>query len=276
MDDSQNNSGQKEEKERWYPGQYLKKAVNRRRTVANEDEKKHDHLPSRSSLCTENELTQQGATQSTAGYVDAEFQIGTLKLKIVDFRYLVEPASATLSVGRVLHRKEYVTNMMPSAIEFSFPLQEITDDVVIKVTGKNDNSALCGISVISIVTLLGNQGQFSVPEWRQLFPLQARKLCHERFKFSSGYSDINGYAMDRPKDFLGFICTSAVLKLKVPLYKAYLAPFRGNMNQFATDFEMFALQKQDSSQEMHCQPVRRHTQESEIIYQMAIQILFSK
>jgi hypothetical protein len=155
-----------------------------------------------------------------------EDSVGSIKVSLVDIKYLrISSAKLSIQLDRV--SSQYAVDASSKGFERSFELHDISSDIRISVIGKGDGGELvCGVVIIPIVTLLNFTGK-PVPakeQWRQLFPVCVSRISDNKpFKFTAGYSDFPGYALNRSKDPLGYVCVKVDLTLAGSMASTYLA-----------------------------------------------------
>lgn len=227
------NSTKEKEKEKWYPGKYLARHSSKRRS---------GEVPSRISS---DNSDQRKTTSSVFPMENQEFvqepvvgevhlgsspiginSIGSVKVGVVDLKYLrINSAKLTIQLDRAL--SQYAIDSSAKYFERIFELFEISTDVRIMVTGKGDNGELvCGVAVIPVASLLTFTGKPAPAkeQWRLLYPICVSRIADSKsFKFTAGYSDLAGYALNRCKDPLGFICVKVDLALTGNILSTYLA-----------------------------------------------------
>lgn len=240
--------GSKKEKEGWYPGKYMGKA-NRRRSVESavpvpSDET--DPLTTRKSgarVSTEStgSLKDNFTPVASAGpplqHADI---VGSVKVQVLDVKYLrLSSAKLSIQFGRVV--SQYAVEGT-KVIERNFDLHDISSDIKISVVGKADTGELlCGIVIIPVTSLLSFSGKPSVPkeQFRQFYPVCISRMTDGKaFKFSSGYADLPGYALNR-KEPLGFVSVKVELELHEHPFKVYLSKGSSSWKRQLSTFSWF-------------------------------------
>jgi hypothetical protein len=223
------------DKDRWYPGKYLKS--NRRRSAevsrGSVDEGESTSRKSMGGALLNPVTDSKEQTQETfSGEVHFNpvssgiDSVGSVKVSLVDIKYLrISSAKLSIQLDRV--SSQYAIDGSNKSFERSFELHEIASDIRISVIGKGDGGELvCGVVVIPIVTLLNFTGKPAPAkeQWRQLFPVCVSRISDNKpFKFTAGYSDFPGYGLNRGKDPLGYVCVKVDLALAGSMVSTYLA-----------------------------------------------------
>ena len=244
----------KKEKEGWYPGKYMSRASKRRSVES----------ASSSSIPTFNEETENFTTglqksspnvskdgrdvvlesivdSSVSGVGGTNLEsVGSLKVQVLDLKYL-RLTSAKLSVQLDKSASQYSVDGF-KGIERSFDLCDITSDIKVSVVGKADNGELlCGMVVIPVTSLLSFSGKPnpSKEQWRQFYPICISRMTDGKaFKFSPGYAELPGYALNR-KDPIGFVSIKVDLLLHDhPLY-VYISKGNNSWKRMLTTFSFF-------------------------------------
>lgn len=224
----------KKEKDGWYPGKYMR--GNRRRSVESVQtavDDQHETSTARKSgshySADVRELSQDTVPDfvgHTSVLTNAEI-MGSLKVQVLEIKYL-RLSSAKLSIQLDKVVSQFAVEGT-KGIERNFDLYDITSDIKVSVVGRADSGELlCGIIVIPVTSLLGFGGKpnASKEQWRQFFPVCLSRIADGKaFKFSSGYSDLPGYALNR-KDALGFVNVKVELVLHDHPLHVYLS--KGN------------------------------------------------
>jgi len=226
------------EKERWYPGKYLSKN-NRRRSVEVSRSGSIEEHPEHSRRAFNSSPTQEQIEKIPDLYVCDKNEnksgnistsdldtIGTLKVHVVDIKYLrMSSAKLTIQLDRV--SSQYSVDASSKSFDRCFDLHEIASDIKITILGRGDSGELvCGVVVIPVTSLLSFSGKPVPPkeQWRQLYPVCVSRVSDVRpYKFSAGYADLHGYALNRSKDPLGYVCIKADLTLACSMIGAYFA-----------------------------------------------------
>ena len=221
----------KKEKEGWYPGKYMGK-TNRRRSVEPVQVSNEEADPS-----AIRKLGPRVSIESTGSIQDSSFPVtssaaplqeteilGSLKVQVLDIKYLrLSSAKLSIQFGRVV--SQYAVEGT-KVIERNFDLHDVSADIKISVVGKADNGELlCGIVIIPVTSLLGFSGKPNAPkeQFRQFYPVCISRMTDGKaFKFSPGYSDLPGYALNR-KEPLGFVSVKVDLALHDHPFKVYLS-----------------------------------------------------
>lgn len=156
--------------------------------------------------------------------------IGTLKVNVMDIKYLrMSSAKLTIQLDRV--SSQYAVDATNKSLERSFDVHEIASDIKITILGRGDTGELvCGVVVIPVTSLLNFSGKPIPPkeQWRQLYPVCVSRVSDVRpFKFSAGYSDLHGYALNRCKDPLGYLNVKIEFTLACSIFGVYFA--RGSL-----------------------------------------------
>lgn len=219
----------KKEKEGWYPGKYMSRAGKRRSvdsvSISVEETESVNARPLKSSP----NVLKEGRDAVHDSIVDLSVSgpgvisgetMGTLKVQVVDLKYL-RLSSAKLSVQLDKAVSQYFVEGF-KGVERCFDLYDVTSDIKVSVVGKADNGELlCGMVVIPITSLLSFSGKPNPPKelWRQFYPICISRMTDGKaFKFSPGYSELPGYALNR-RDPIGFVSIKVELLLHDhPLY----------------------------------------------------------
>lgn len=166
--------------------------------------------------------------------------MGSLKVQILELKYLrLSSAKLSIQLDKIVCQHS-VDGF--KGVERNFDLYDITSDIKISVMGKADNGELlCGIVVIPVTSLLSFSGKPVNPkeQWRQLYPVCISRMTDGKvFKFSPGYTDLPGYALNR-KDAIGFVSIKVDLDLyDHPLY-VYLSKGNNSWKRRLSSFSWF-------------------------------------
>ena len=222
----------KKDKEKWYPGKYLSKA-NKRRSVevarSNSEDATTDESIQRpgSAITKKDDINNIRMDDTPNSYIRSGMEtIGSVKVHVVDIKYLrISSAKLSIQLDRV--SSQYVVDNSNKSFERTFDIHEISSDVRVIVVGKGDGGELvCGVVVIPLPTLLNFVGKPINPKehWRQFYPISVNRISDGKsFKFSSGYVDLPGYALNRSKDPLGFVCIRVEVTLTGSLLQTYFS-----------------------------------------------------
>lgn len=221
----------KKEKDGWYPGKYMTKA-NRRRSV--------EPVQGSNDETNAQVIRKSGpriSSESTGSIHDNIFDVttpvpplqqaevlGLLKVQVLDIKYLrLSSAKLSIQLGRAT--SQYAVEGT-KVVERNFDLYDVASDIKISVVGKADTGELlCGVVIIPVTSLLSFSGKPIAPkeQFRQFYPVCISRLTDGKpFKFSSGYSDLPGYALNR-KEPLGFVNVKVELALHDHPLKVYLS-----------------------------------------------------
>jgi hypothetical protein len=212
-------------KEKWFPGKYLAKARGKKgegggSSADDVDDRRPQSLARTGSFTTGREPDPMAEGTRAELYMDTSPSdakvIGRLTLNIAEIKYLrMNGAKMTVQLDQC--RASYYLDGSTKSFERVFDLVDIVSDVLITISGKNDNGEqVTGIVVIPVSSLLGFSGSIAAPkeQWRQLYPISVHRIKEKKpFKFVSGFVDLPGFAMSRTKEPLGFICTTISLEL---------------------------------------------------------------
>lgn len=241
----------KKEKEGWYPGKYMAKA-NRRRCVEGSSQVSTGMCSDETDPTAVRKLVSRVSTESPGSIHDNFFSaaasvqplqqaeiVGSLKVQVLEVKYLrLSSAKLSIQSGRTV--SQYAVEGA-KVIEREFDLHDIATDIKISVVGKADTGELlCGVVVIPVTSLLGFSGKPTTPkeQFRQFYPVCVSRLNDGKaFKFSSGYADLPGYALNR-KEPLGFVLVKVELTLHDHPFKAYLAK---GCSSWKRQFSVFSL-----------------------------------
>lgn len=226
-------SGAKDkEKERWYPGKYLGRQ-SKRRSVEVARNPSDDSEPLRPNGAAVQMAPEIMDSADAVGF-DNQYNptqsgldtVGSVRVQVTDIKYLrMTAAKVMIQLDRV--SSQYAVDSSNRSFERSFDLHDIAADVRITVTGKGDSGDLvCGVTIIPVATLLTFVGKPAPAkeQWRLLYPISVSRTPDAKpLKFSCGYTDLPGYALNRAKDPLGFVCIKVDLTLSGSLFDTYLA-----------------------------------------------------
>ena len=229
-------------KTRWYPGKYLGRAP----PQIKGEERETTRLSSVENLCDVNfnvnpkvlgdeddDLAQSNSKIAGSSPITEDL-IGTISVTVVDVKFLrintsklyLELDDFSVPLHLPILQQGIVPSRLPTPSVTTLSLKELVIDLKIFVTGKTeDGEAVTGVVVLPVTNLLNFWGKPLPPKelWMQFYPLgQHRFADRASFKFESGYQDLNGYAMNRRKDPLGFICLQCELNIGQSALKHYI------------------------------------------------------
>jgi hypothetical protein len=240
----------KKEKEGWYPGKYMQRASKRRSVETNQSISIDEHDTSTARKVNPN-ISADGKDSSenyvpnlnlSSTHLTSAEIMGALRIQVLDIKYL-RLSSAKLSIQVDKAVSQYVTEGS-KLIDRNFDLYDVTSDIKVSVVGRSDaGELLCGIVVIPVTSLLGFTGKPNPPkdQWRQFFPVCLGRISDGRaFKFSSGYSDLPGYALNR-KEALGFINLKVELTLHDHPFHVYMSKGSTSWKRQLSGFSWFDM-----------------------------------
>lgn len=229
-------------KSRWYPGKYLGRSL----PQIKGEERETTRMSSEENLCDINfnvnpkmlgdeddDLAQSHSKLYESSSINEDL-IGTITVTMVDVKFLrintsklyleLDDFSAPLHLP--ILQPGIVQSRLPNPSVITLSLKELVIDLKIFVAGKTeDGEAVTGVVVLPVTNLLNFWGKPLPPKelWMQFYPVGQHRLADRAcFKFESGYQDLNGYAMNRRKDPLGFICLQCELNIGQSALKHYI------------------------------------------------------
>lgn len=223
-------------KTRWYPGKYLGRPPPRTKG----EDVETTRLSSVEDLSdnfnvneTDDDLAQSCSNLAESSS-NTEDLIGTIIVTVVDVKYLrintsklyLELDDFSVPLHLPILQPGIISSQSPNPSVITLPLKELVIDLKIFVTGKmEDGELVTGVVVLPVTNLLNFWGKPLPPKelWMQFYPIGQHRLADRTsFKFESGYQDLNGYAMNRRKDPLGFICLQCELNIGKTAFKHYI------------------------------------------------------
>lgn len=240
-------SGNNNEKEKWYPGKFIKQRQARKKgSDSNDvDDFRHDSIESNeinslksfdrtnSINSTYIESTNSVKTQGSpsgivnTGVVSNDIQIGKVTITFHTAKYLsYSRMSLMLKVDGNSQTFPNIKEEVSQDFIVSFPVYDISSSVVLlfTTTSPSDSSQtrpnFVGRVVIPLSHFIdGYKVKPAVVEWRQIYPTYKNGQSLERYR--PGLEGILESAMARPKDTLGFISTTINLSFTYPIHDLY-------------------------------------------------------
>ena len=248
-EDQDESSGR--DKKGWYPGKLVTKAARRvsmaSSSSSNNEDRRQTTRPNSSAVSeTNSEFVSDSPVEKRKPQFEHLETVGKVRVRIPAIRYL-NISSATFIV-ELEDFAAFFDYSADSYVEFdrTFELKDITSDIVITISGNGpDGNISAGVIVVPLVSLLGFNGTPAPSKevWRQVYPIYTKSKT-ENFKFTSGFSDPQGYALTKPKHSLGFVSMIAELNLYHQPLKTY---FFGEASCHITEYALELLSDQSDA-----------------------------
>lgn len=243
-DDQEDSSGK--DKKGWYPGKLVSKAA-RRVSMTSSSSTEERRASTRPQTSYVSEPSSEFVSDTPVERRKPQFEhletVGKVRVRIPGIRYLnISSATFIVELEDFAAFFDYAPD---SYVEFdrTFELKDITSDIVITISGNGqDGSNIAGVIVVPLVSLLGFNGAPAPSKevWRQVYPIYTKSKT-ENFKFTSGFSDPQGYALTKPKESLGFVSLITELNLYHQPLKTY---FFGEAKFHITEYVLELLSDQ--------------------------------
>lgn len=242
-------SEQKEKKSGWYPGKFIQKATDKRKskrdsvpgssadsgaTAGGSDVARgesgndsyssiaHDTiLPTAMSAAAADPSGAPVTVKAAGGAAAAQAVIGGIRIRIPVAKYMkIKEAKITVELEGVSASVDVDEHTGKVDFDKFFELSSLNSDIIVTIAGKSsllDN--LPGNVIIPVTSFLTFGGSIASAkeQWYQIFPpymtTATGKSKQKMKKYMSGFADYPGYALTKPKDSIGFLQISGGMKL---------------------------------------------------------------